>query len=307
MAFLSENPCFAKAKASEFISTRLANSLCVYTDGSLGDEGGGAAFCIPALGKVAKRYHLPHLNIFTIELYAILMALTFINDLSKLPVSLTILSDSMAALAAIESERPSTREDIVLDIRVLAHQLITSGCEVGLQWVPAHVGVTDNEMADAHAKLAAAGRGAYDSQLVPAMADIKHQLTKTSWDLWARDFAARADGWRAVDLSPPTRTGSFRPNIPPHLARIIHRIRAGVWKTKFLNTKCECGEDLSPHHVVFNCNNFKTIFKPTIDRLTSLGLPLCLESIFAPQGDMGWGPATEVASKIPLSSIGANI
>ena len=199
----SNNPHFAKAKASEFISTRLANSLCVYTDGSLDDNGGGAAFCTPTLGKAAKPYHLPHLNIFTIELYAILMALTFINGLDKVPLSITILSDSLSALAAIESETTSSREDIVLDNRTLAHQLITSGCEVGLQWVPAHVGVAGNELADAHAKLTAAGRGVSLSYLTPAMADIKQALIQKSWDLWAKQFATRRDVWGAIDPYSP--------------------------------------------------------------------------------------------------------
>ena len=300
----SDNPLYSGVVAREFISNNLSNTLCIYTDGSLGKDGGGAAFYIPAMGKLARRYHLPYLNIFTIELYAIYMALNFIIDLKKYPLSITVLSDSMAALAAIASGTSSTREDIVLEIQAMSHHLIVQGCLVNFQWVPSHVGVTGNEVADAHAKDASAGRGARVNPLKLAYSDIRNKLTNTSWDEWARAFLAKKDAYGANDPSPPTRSGVFFPTIPTPLAHIIYRLRAGVWKTIHIPKTCECGGLVSPHHIIFNCPSFKNTFKHILEKLNLLKLPLSLGSLCVPQEEIGWGLAVEIATQIFNSKAG---
>ena len=69
-------------------------------------------------------------------------------------------SDSLSALQAIKHKSQSSWEDVVKEIVVVCHQLITRGIDIVLQWVPSHVGVPDNESADRAAKQAARGLGA---------------------------------------------------------------------------------------------------------------------------------------------------
>eukprot|EP00745_Piridium_sociabile_P040864 TRINITY_DN7953_c0_g1_i4.p1 TRINITY_DN7953_c0_g1~~TRINITY_DN7953_c0_g1_i4.p1 ORF type:complete len:1264 (+),score=154.07 TRINITY_DN7953_c0_g1_i4:321-4112(+) len=303
----SDNPLYVQTVAREYINSRFSNTLCIYTDGSLGERGAGAAFCIPALGDIAQRYHLPNLNIFTIELVAILMALNFVANLNSVPLSVTVLSDSQSALTAIQSDDTSSREDVVREVVTVAHQLRVRGCDVLLQWVPAHVNIAGNEAADKNAKLAAAGERAAPVDMALSMSDIRQKLVKAVWGLWGREFSARADGLGAIDLTAPVRAGVFPPSVPTYLARIIYRLRAGVWKTIFIPKPCKCGAFISPHHVIFDCPEFKDHFKPLIDKLNSKGLPACLKSVCVPGGDMGWGLAVEAASLIYSCEAGVHL
>ena len=113
----------------------------MYTDGSMTTEGVGAAFVVPQLGNVTRKYQLPHVSIFTAELLAILMALNFFNDLCQPSMAVSFFSDSLSALQAIKRNSQSSREDVVKEIVVVSHQLITRGTDIVLQWVPSHVGV----------------------------------------------------------------------------------------------------------------------------------------------------------------------
>ena len=45
-------------------------------------------------------------------------------------------SDSLSALQAIKHNSQSSREDVVKEIVVVCHQLITRSTDIVLQWVP---------------------------------------------------------------------------------------------------------------------------------------------------------------------------
>ena len=114
----------------------------MYTDGSMTTEGVG--FVVPQLSNLTRKYQLLHVSIFTAELVAILMALNFFNDLCQPPMAvffsssffLFLFSDSLSALQAIKHSSQSSREDVVKEIVVVCHQLITRGTDIVLQWVP---------------------------------------------------------------------------------------------------------------------------------------------------------------------------
>ena len=156
----SDNPLIIQAAARELINNQYNHCICVYTDGSMTTEGVGAAFVVPQLSNLTRKYQLPHVSIFTAELVAILLALNFFNDLCQPPMAVSVFSDSLSALQAIKHNSQSSREDVFKEIVVVCHQLITRGTDIVLQWVPSHVGVPGNESADRAAKQAARGPGA---------------------------------------------------------------------------------------------------------------------------------------------------
>ena len=104
----------------------------------------GVGFVVPQLSNLTRKYQLLHVSIFTAELVAILMALNFFNDLCQPPMAvffsssffLFLFSDSLSALQAIKHSSQSSREDVVKEIVVVCHQLITRGTDIVLQWVP---------------------------------------------------------------------------------------------------------------------------------------------------------------------------
>ena len=153
----SDNPLILQATARELINNQYNHCICVYTDGSVTTDGVKAAFIVPQLSNLTRKYQLPHVSIFTAELVAILMALNFFNDLCQPPMAVSFFSDSLSALQAITHNSQSSREDVVKEIVVVCHQLITRGTDIVLQWVPSHVGVPGNESADRAAKQAARG------------------------------------------------------------------------------------------------------------------------------------------------------
>ena len=124
----------------------------MFTDGSVLEDGSaGAAFAIPEFHSLRKS-SLPPVSIFTAELTAILMALQHISEVRTPPCEIVICSDSRSALSSIRSDSTSAREDLVLEIGTVEHQLITRGTVVRFQWVPAHVCLSGNDMADRAAK-----------------------------------------------------------------------------------------------------------------------------------------------------------
>ena len=115
-----------------------------------------------------------------------------LNELYQAPLAVAFFSDWLSALQAIKHSSQSSREDVVKDIVVVCHQLITRGTDIVLQWVPSHVGVPGNESADRAAKQAARGLGATALHLTLSLTDIKTLLTRAVWKLCGEEFAAKA-------------------------------------------------------------------------------------------------------------------
>ena len=155
-------------------------------------------------------------------------------------------SDSLSALQAIKHNSQSSREDVVKEIVVVCHQLITRGTDIVLQWVPSHMGVPGNESADRAAKQAGRGLGATALHLTFSFTDIKTLLTRAVWKLCGEEFAAKArDSGYTNDLSPPTRHGVRFPPLSVHLSTIMYRLRCDVWRTIFVPKLCLCGQMVS--------------------------------------------------------------
>ena len=86
----SDNPLTLQVPARELITNQYNRCICVYADGSMTTEGVGAAFVVPQLGNVTRKYQLPRVFIFTAELVAILTALNFFNDLCQPPMAVSV-------------------------------------------------------------------------------------------------------------------------------------------------------------------------------------------------------------------------
>nr|KAG5705434.1 hypothetical protein BaRGS_004561 [Batillaria attramentaria] len=162
----------ATTLAREKIEQRFSQHLKIYTDGSVLDSGEvGCAFVIPDLG-ITRRYKLnAGLSIFSAEMYAILMACTFVNDMPNPPLGVVILSDSKSSLQALERGGTRNRSDVQSEILFLAHQIITKGTILALMWLPSHSGIRGNELADREAR-DATGDG-MEAKLLQTLSEVK--------------------------------------------------------------------------------------------------------------------------------------
>ena len=275
-----QSPSLQACITNELLENNYSQFLQIFTDGSVLEDGSaGAAFAIPEFHSLRKSFSLPPVSIFTAELTAILMALQHISEVRTPPCAVVICSDSRSALSSIRSDSTSAREDLVLEIGAVVHQLITRGTEVRFQWVPAHVCLSGNEMADRAAKRGARRLESQTLQLKLGLADIYSKLSRRVWRKREEDFRAQATAKEWLDPYPPSRDGVFFPGVPTYLARIMYRLRMDCWRTMFVPKSCLCGGVISFHHVLFNCRESSAHFAPVTSSLTSLGLPLCVRSL----------------------------
>ena len=190
-----------------------------------------------------------------------------------------LFSDSLSALQAIKHNSQSSREDVVKEIVVVCHQLITRGTDIVLQWVPSHVGVPGNESADRAAKQVARGLGATALHLTLSFTDIKTLLTRAVWKLCGEEFAAKArDSGYTNDLSPPTGTACVSPRCQCTSLQVctVCVVTCGEPSS---SPNCLCGQMVSPYHAIFKCPAMAGHFKPIIDKLRLLNLPPDLSSL----------------------------
>ena len=133
---------------------RLSSSLSIFTDGSKIANLASCVFYVPVL-KYSKAYRLSdNTSIYMAEMVAILESLQFV--LTKPPMSVVIYSDSLSSVNSKDSGEGST--PIHQEIRYCLYQLWCLGVPVTICWIPSHVGILGNEVADRLAKEALLSR-----------------------------------------------------------------------------------------------------------------------------------------------------
>jgi len=165
------------------LAGKYGNSLHIYTDGSkLPDPiSTAAAIFVPILSLVQTWRLSPRHTVVFAELFAILKALQLLLSYFS-PQHFTIFSDSRAALCIIASRKPRKYRRLHHDI----HQLLYSfysirGWEVSFQWVPSHIGIAGNEVADRAANVAHASTWAiepYPLESNEYLQESLHAITK---------------------------------------------------------------------------------------------------------------------------------
>ena len=152
----------------------------IYTDGSKeGDRVGCAVVC----GRQCVMERLPDVaSIYTAELRAIYLALH--HGISSTGDKLIICVDSLSCLQAIENleiENP-----LVLSILELHSTFKTLKKDVVFCWVPSHVGIRGNELADKAAKTALKGRKINIPLPFTDFRPIIKQYVRKQWsDFWS--------------------------------------------------------------------------------------------------------------------------
>ncbi|XP_025421877.1 uncharacterized protein LOC112691718 [Sipha flava] len=129
----------------KIIQLRFPNHILIYTDASKSENGVGFAV---VHNQTTIKHKLPTItNIFTAENYAILEAIKLANSLQT--NNFLIISDSLSVLTALKN--PWSRNEIT---QITQSELINTQKTFEFMWVPSHVGIKGNEMADEAASLA---------------------------------------------------------------------------------------------------------------------------------------------------------
>ena len=131
------------------LHTQYLHHFQIYTDGSRHHDppSVGAALYVPSRSLATAWRLPPTASILTAELFAIREGLHYALSLAS-PCSIALFSDSLTALQLIHSHCPRSHHHLTFSIHHLLFQLTTSGRTIHLQWVPSHVGVVGNTVAD---------------------------------------------------------------------------------------------------------------------------------------------------------------
>ena len=165
----------------EIINTRWKHSLHIYTDGSLNPNTKkvGCSIYIPYF-KYSKYVRInDYTSIYTAELFAVLLALEWIEEFQ--PLHVCIFMDCLSALQAISQFNLNNK--LICDIRHALLNIRNRASIVVFEWIPGHCGIHGNEMADRLAKRAV-NKDNNDVTLPLTTTEIKQILkedTKFKW------------------------------------------------------------------------------------------------------------------------------
>ena len=138
-------------------------------------------------------------SVFTAELVAILKILQFFED--RPPFQLAIFSDSLSALQAIENGDSSS--DVVKEILYQLYMYASQGIVFNFIWIPSHVNILGNEMADKFAKQGLK-RENVDFALVPDVFDLSDQVLDIIMAKWQEDWSSNSKGRFYFNIEPET-------------------------------------------------------------------------------------------------------
>ena len=244
-----ENPQLLKNLALEKIDS-YKNSVHVYTDASKTiDNKASAAFCVPEL-KVEHSVRLSdNITIFAAELCAIKLALHWVTSNSD--KNITIYSDSYSSLQAIASGKSMCRPNLLVEVIGLITRYPK---HVNFVWLPSHIGIKGNELADRLAN-AATLRADIDVNIGLELSDAYTMVDSYILGKWQKlwDQDVTGSHYRTIEKTISTKIKYLHPS--RHTEVIITRLRLGkCWLNAYLHQIGKHQDGLCHH-----CNRPETI------------------------------------------------
>lgn len=278
----SDNPHFVKALSLEHMS-KYCTSLHIYTDGSKCERKSGCAFCVPSL-QYSKSIRLSDgTSVFIAEMVAILEALRFL--LTKPPLSCVIFSDSLSAIQSIESG--SEKWIIHQEIKYCFHQLSCIGVPVTICWIPSHVDIRGNEMADKFAKQALV-REHVDFPTLKEVSDLTKELKNDMLQKWQKLWDKSSKGRFYFRIQPEVSLEVKYSDHHRHKETTITRLRFGkclLGDTLYLlgiraNNLCEtCHVKEDVPHFLLHCSEYEEYMVDRNNRILNVGKNVNIESL----------------------------
>ena len=229
----------------------------IFTDGSKSELGvASAAFMQTADPDSFLTLKLPdEASVYTAELQALLLSLKMVYQ-SQLKKFL-IFSDSLSALQAIAGR--NLTHPVLLDFHKLHTLLCSEEYDIRFVWVPSHVGIRGNEIADFLAKKAVEGERS--SSCVP-FSDLKPLVNSYIKKEWQKEWELQVDN-KLYKIRPklndflPGIVGSRREEVVLTRLHVGHcRFTHSFYFTQEERPWCfACDEQLSVEHILLSCSD----------------------------------------------------
>lgn len=264
----SVNPIKAKLIALEQIEEiSKENFYQIYTDASFGPNNPNRGIGIyhrNTKEEVALRIE-ESISIKSAEIIGIFVALTQAIKMKQNKICL--FSDSMSSLksisCSIEGNNQKYYENLIISLAYL-----NPDKEIILCWVPAHVGLYGNEMADKIAKRAVITGYSYNIKLEPK--EIIKVILEKIWNVWDEYYRSSTievgSFLSNINDNKPAKKPWFQTSSLTHRSiKIINRLKTGhCYDGKFLYlmkkrdtnlcTECEVLDDF--RHILLKCTKY---------------------------------------------------
>ncbi|XP_035215127.1 uncharacterized protein LOC118188742 [Stegodyphus dumicola] len=225
----------------------------IFTDGSKTEFGTGSALCLLKDDSIQFQWQqrLSHYNsVYQAELLAIETAIEVAR--SYTPDRVHIYSDSASSLEAIIGNKSTSPLVHGIRLKLLSFPITH---RPHLNWVPAHVGIRGNELADALAKEIANNSHAPEVSHRRPISHLKRETFAVLMDIWQRRWST-------------AQVGRFTYNYIPKVNTTLHSRHSAL--THFLTghgpfptylkrfglasqDQCACGSRGDVEHFVFEC------------------------------------------------------
>jgi ribonuclease HI len=204
------------------LKSHFKDSVEIYTDGSKDNNKVG---CASVSEYHTSKVRLPDsASIFTAEVQAIDLALRFISSFNQ--KNYIIFSDSLSALQSLQNR--DLTNPIVQNVLIKHHNLCASK-NIVFCWLPSHVGIRGNELADKEAKLALnLNIAKFKLPFTEFKPQINNYIVSKWQELW--------------DMTPYNKLHLIRPNLGER-----HSVHRSVRREEVVLARCRIGHSFITH------------------------------------------------------------
>lgn len=289
--------------AQSFINNNYGDLTHIYTDGSKDTDkqlAGAGMIVYTANGQIKQRHKYKldaRLSIFTCELIAIHAALLLIKR-NKIK-NAALFTDSLSSLQALTSGQTKTRPDKVDSILSLIGILKRENYKIVLVWIPSHIGIEGNEMAD---KLAKTGSETGEiTKTLPSVSEIYSYIKKQVKEKFSHRWNLYRDKHNiTANKNMPAKLQIYSYNSLCDKIYTRMKMNCTALKVHRFNiqdkrcTNCNSGDIETLDHIIFRCPTF-------IEQRRCLETDILKTTVSNIDLDLLLNPPSNIAERIRLA------
>lgn len=228
-----DSPTILLSKTIEHI-TKYQHHIAIYTDGSRDEHNHvGLGLYIPTLLQEVSLRIPDKSSVYTAELLAIKAAIEFIlQQPNETNLSYVIFSDSLSAIHTLTDFPTRPSDSIIRDLTYYRFKLLTLNINLKIVWIPSHVGIRGNSIADDLAKKAT-NKTDIDIPLQKTMQATLNDIDEHINHLWQIRFSNSEHNEFYKKVEPYTSHRIKFTSTDPIKEKTITRIRFGIVKLNY--------------------------------------------------------------------------